>query len=259
MKGKNGLRFQRRIPNHNNRKNTYLLDSFIFRKLIGFRKNLPSFGTAIAFDIRMNALTANIENQQSNGSNSAIPIKAIPTILVVMAATLVGTCCGILVAEGNAFSFLKQDIATQFEAIRSYLHISAKIMDAKLEATEVIPTGYPPVAAIHISNDPTYTSVVFETEAIEIVRTERLHNPDRIFFDLKEHAGKEVKIRELKSQKEISLNADLLSGVRIAQRKLGVTRIVLDLNRACNYTYQTFQGAGSRVAIEIRPLPNSVS
>jgi hypothetical protein len=176
-----------------------------------------------------------------------------------MAATLVGTCCGILVAEGNAFSFLKQDIATQFEAIRSYLHISAKIMDAKLEATEVIPTGYPPVAAIHISKDPTYTYVVFETEAIEIVRTEKLRNPDRIYFDLKEHAREEVKVRELKQQKKISLNADLLSGVRIAQRKPGVTRIVLDLNRACNYTYQTFQEAGPRVAIEIRPLPNSVS
>jgi hypothetical protein len=206
----------------------------------------------------MHSMTASIENRQSDGLNSSIPTKIAPIVLIVLTATMIGTCCGILVAEGNALPLIKQTIASQLETISSFLNISANVADAKLEAPEVILTGYPPVSAIYLSKDLSSTSIAFETEAMDIIRTEKLRNPDRIYFDLKNRV-RESRVKELKAQKAIGIAGDLLGGVRISQRSSGVTRIVLDLNHGCDYTYQISQGAGSRLRIKIMPHPNSVS
>ena len=97
--------------------------------------------------------------------------------------------------------------------------------------------------------------MAFDLEAVDLVRTGMLRSPDRIYFDLQDRSRKQDTLRRLKTQKTVSIAGDLLTGVRISQRKPGATRIVLDLKRSCDFTYQTSPGNPSRLMVEIRPCP----
>ncbi len=200
-----------------------------------------------------------IEMQDFYGPKSPTPAKTMPIVMVVLAATMMGATSGILIADGDALLLLKKNIASQLAGVRGYLVASADTASVKQVTPKVIPIGLPPVVAVYYSSEPGSAHMVFDLEAANLVRTGKLRSPDRIYFDLQDRSREQGTLRRLKTQKAVSIAGNLLTGVRISQRKPGATRIVLDLERSCDFTYQTSPGPSSRLIVEIRPRLTSAS
>jgi len=199
----------------------------------------------------------NIEMQDFDGPKSPAPVRAAPIVMFVMAATMMGATSGLLIADRNALLLLKEDIASRAAAVRGYLLAGAEPASAKRETPKVIPTGLSSIVAISYSSQPDSARMAFDLEAVDLVRTGKLRSPDRIYFDLQDRSREQGALKQLKTHKAVSITGNLLTGVRISQRKPGATRIVLDLKRSCDFTYQTLPGPPSRLMVEIRPRPTA--
>ncbi len=197
--------------------------------------------------------------QDFDGPRSLQPVKAAPVVVVVLAATMIGAPCGVFIADRDAFLSLEKNLASQLASVRGYVLGSADTTTAKPETPTVIPTGLPSIVAIRYSSDPGSTRMSFDLEAADLVRTGKLRSPDRIYFDLRDHGREPGTLKGPISQKVVSIAGSLLAGVRISQRKRGATRIVLDLKRSCDFTYQTSPGPPSRLMVEIRPAPTAAA
>lgn len=200
-------------------------------------------------------MNGNIQTQDFDGPRSPASVKTAPIVMVVLAATMIGASSGVLIADRNALLLLKENVASRLAGVRSYLLATPDTASAKPETPDVIPTGLPSVVAIHYSSKPDSTHMAFELQVTDLVRTGKLRNPDRIYFDLQDRSQEQGTFKRLKKQKTISIAGNLLTGVRIAQRKQGATRIVLDLKCFCDFTYQTSPGPPSRLMVEIWPRP----
>jgi len=201
----------------------------------------------------------NNEMQYFDRPQSPPPRKTAPVVMVVVAATMIGATSGILIADQDAFLRLKQNIASQLAGVRGCLLATADTASAKPETPKAIPTGLSSIVAIYYSSKPGSAHMAFDLEAAHLVRTGKLRSPDRIYFDLQNGSREQGTSRRLKTQKAVSIEGDLLTGVRISQRKPGTTRIVLDLKRSCDFTYQTSPGPPSRLMVEIQPCPTGAS
>ena len=197
----------------------------------------------------------NFEMQDFDGPKAPAPVRTAPIVMIVMAATMMGATSGLLLADRNALLLLKEDIASQLAAVRGYLLAGAEPASAKPETPKVIPTGLSSIVAISYSFQPDSAQMAFDLEAVDLVRTGKLRSPDRIYFDLQDRGREQGALKQLKTQKAVNIAGNLLTGVRISQRKPGATRIVLDLKRSCDFTYQTLPGPPSRLMVEIRPRP----
>ena len=193
-------------------------------------------------------VNGNFEMQGFDGPKSPTPVRTAPIVMVVLAATMIGATCGVLIADPNALLLLRKYITSQLAG-------SADTASAKPETPKGIPTGLPSIVAIYYSSKPGSAQMAFDLEAADLVRTGRLRSPDRIYFDLQDRSRKQGTTRGLKTQKAVSIAGNLLTGVRISQRKPGATRIVLDLKRYCDFTYQTSPGPPSRLMVDILPRP----
>ncbi len=193
--------------------------------------------------------------QEYDGPRSSTTAKTAPIVMIVLAATMLGASSGVLLADRDALPFLEKNFASQLASVREYLLPSARIESAKPETPDVIPTGLSSIIAIHYSSRPDSARMAFDLQATDLVRTGKLRSPDRIYFDLQERSREQGASRRLKTQKSVSLAGTLLTAVRISQRKQGATRIVLDLKRSCDFTYQTTPGPSSRLMVELRPSP----
>jgi len=202
-------------------------------------------------------MTGNMEMQGYDSPRDLQPAGSMPMVMVVLAAIMIGTPSGILLAERNAFPVLEQKIVAGFAGIRGYLPSTAVVESAETETPEVIQTGIRSVAAIYYSSKPDSARMAFDLEAANLVESGTLRRPDRIYFDLKDRGGNKAKSGRMKTQKAVDIGGDLLSGVRVSQRKSGTTRIVLDLTRSCDFTVRTLPGPLSRLLIQIRPQENA--
>jgi hypothetical protein len=200
-------------------------------------------------------VNSNFEMQDFDGPKSPAPVRTAPVVMLVMAATMIGASSGLLIADRNALHVLKKDIASQFADVRGHLLPSAETASAKPETPKVIPTGLSSIAAIYYTCKPESAEMAFDLEAVDLVRTGKLRSPDRIYFDLQDRSREQGTSKRLTTQKAVSIAGNLLTGVRISQRKPGSTRIVLDLKRSCDFTYRSLPGPPSRLMIEIRPRP----
>jgi N-acetylmuramoyl-L-alanine amidase len=81
----------------------------------------------------------------------------------------------------------------------------------------------------HWSN-PTYTRVVIDIDAEVEYRVGRLHNPDRLYFDL---IGAQLS-PPLRGP-GVAISDPLLTSIRAAQNQVDVVRVVLDLKRLHDY------------------------
>jgi len=201
----------------------------------------------------------NMEMRRFDGPESPAPAKIAPVVIIVMAATMIGSTSGLFIADRNALLLLKKDIASQLAGIRSYLFATADTASAQPEAPKVIPTGLPSIVAIYYSCEPGSAHMAFDLETADLVGTGKLRSPDRIYFDLQDRSRKRGTLKRPNTQKAVSIDGNLLTGVRISQRKPGATRIVLDLKQTCDFTYQTSPGPPSRLTVEIRPRPAGAS
>ncbi len=186
---------------------------------------------------------------------SVTPVKPATIAMVLVTMTMIGTFSGIFIADPDALLLLKQTFASQLGSVRGYLIPNANATGAKAEIPDVIPIGHSSILAMEYSSKPGSTHIAFHLQATDLVRTGRLRSPDRIYFDLQNRSREQGALRQLNTQKAVRIAGNLLTMVRISQRKQGATRIVLDLERSCDFTYQTVSGSPARLMVEIRPRP----
>ncbi len=110
------------------------------------------------------------------------------------------------------------------------------------------------VTGIRFSSDGGFTRISVETSGGFKMRSDRLRNPDRLFFDL-------TNIRPAapgKGMETIPVNDPRLKQIRVAETQPGTTRIVLDLESTVAVTAN--QSAGpDRLIIELRPTGTPVA
>ena len=93
------------------------------------------------------------------------------------------------------------------------------------------PGGRPLVTNIRHWATPDYTRVVIDVEEEVKHRIGRLSNPDRIYFDLQD-----TEIDPAVSGKSFPVKYGLLKQVRVAQNRVGISRVVLDLGELSTYS-----------------------
>jgi hypothetical protein len=202
--------------------------------------------------------------QDSSGPESPTPRKLAPIVMVVLAATMVGSSLGILIADRDALSVLKRRVAGQAAANTSTAPSGTKpgiagnkglnAVDSRTQPqSEILSTGFKALGAIRYSAQADFTQVAFDLKDMDLIRTEKLSGPNRVYVDLQEIRRQKGTRKRLKAKKTLSIDGDLISKVRIAQWDTGALRIVLDLKCSCNFTYQTPKGSPSLLIVELRP------
>jgi N-acetylmuramoyl-L-alanine amidase len=103
------------------------------------------------------------------------------------------------------------------------------------------------VTAVRFWTLPEVTRVAVETNGPFRFRSDRLNNPDRLFFDLlaaKPHMG-------VKGVQVTPVGDTLLKRIRIAETQVGMTRVVLDLESPVDFTASQLTNP-DRLVIELK-------
>ena len=104
------------------------------------------------------------------------------------------------------------------------------------------------VTAVRAWSFPDITRVAVEVNGDFTFRSDRAHNPERIFFDLTGPVPRVAGRRFVKKE----VGDKLLKRVRIAETQPGVTRIVLDLESPVEFTASPLSSP-DRLIIELHP------
>jgi AMIN domain len=89
-----------------------------------------------------------------------------------------------------------------------------------------------PVSSIRTSNGDMHTRVVIDVGSEVKYRSTRISEPDRIYFDIEG-----AKLTSAMVHKSNDVGDDvLLKGVRVAQNRDGISRVVLDVNQVKDYS-----------------------
>lgn len=91
------------------------------------------------------------------------------------------------------------------------------------------------------------TRVAIEVTGEFEFRTDRLHNPERVYYDIR-NARPRIDTKRLYSE---DWNDKLVTRVRVAETTPGVTRVVLDLNAAAEATASQLANP-NRLIIELK-------
>jgi len=193
---------------------------------------------------------------------------ATPAVLVVLAATLVGSSLGLLVASREDSSDRIHPITQQTSAKLSAPAIgeTSQAVVSKQKAvsqsqmplsSNIIAPELSSIVGIHYSEWPDYRHLEFSLKNSALVHIDKIGNPNRIYLDLQTgNLGKRDRIA-LNKMQTFGINDDLIAGVRIAQRESGILRIVLDLKRNCDYRYEVPTRGSSCLVVDVRSRMNS--
>jgi N-acetylmuramoyl-L-alanine amidase len=104
------------------------------------------------------------------------------------------------------------------------------------------------VSAVRVWPGSETTRVIIEVSGNFDFHSERAHDPERIFFDISRSHPR------IAGKRFYSKNWDdkLVKKIRVAETKTGVTRVVLDLQGASDYTTDQLSNP-DRLVIELRP------
>jgi N-acetylmuramoyl-L-alanine amidase/putative methionine-R-sulfoxide reductase with GAF domain len=111
-------------------------------------------------------------------------------------------------------------------------------------------TGPGILQGVKYNSQPDFTSIAIELSGPVKVKAEQLANPDRIYFDLAETRIAPEVIDALHT-KTIPVGDRLVNRLRVAQKSKAVARVVIDLNRACEYIYLISEMPPFRLVVEL--------
>lgn len=98
------------------------------------------------------------------------------------------------------------------------------------------------------------TRVVIEVDGEFEFRAERAHDPERLFFDLK---GSRPQVNGHRFFSTVVADK-LVKKIRVAETRVGVTRVVLDLQAAADYSANQISNP-DRLVVELRPKPGVIT
>lgn len=107
---------------------------------------------------------------------------------------------------------------------------SAAARDGGTHASEEQPSRLPRVTAIRHWSTPDYTRVAIDVEGDVKYSSQRISNPDRIFFDLRD-----TKLASTLVGKSFDVDDGFLKKIRVAQFQPGRTRVVLEVDSLSDY------------------------
>jgi hypothetical protein len=210
-----------------------------------------------------------MEMNNSPQPTSTPPRNIAPAVMILLASVMLGAASGIVIADRNAFSVLKDAIPRELarlfssqpaspraEGVNPDVPVVQAVQPAIPQAehvSKVIPIGLSSIDAIRYSPQSDSARIDFSLEALDLVGTGVLGNPDRVYLDLQEGRGERGMAGPLKARKVIRVDDDMVTGVRISQWESGAMRIVLDLGRSCDFTHQILPGSPSRLSVQLRP------
>jgi N-acetylmuramoyl-L-alanine amidase len=96
------------------------------------------------------------------------------------------------------------------------------------------PTAVPRIRRIRSISTDDATRVTIDLEGSVQYFSDRLTNPDRIFFDLRD-----ARLPLEVARENVKVDGELLTAVRTAQNHAGVVRVVLDVNGVRDYSVST--------------------
>src|SRR5690349_17312409 len=106
------------------------------------------------------------------------------------------------------------------------------------------------VTAVRHWSKPETTRIAIEVSGVFEYRTERLHNPERIYFDIL-NARPKIEGRRSYSR---DIADKLVSKVRVAETAPGVTRVVIDLTGQVDANSSQLANP-DRLIVELRAAP----
>lgn len=93
-------------------------------------------------------------------------------------------------------------------------------------------TSHPQVTRIRTWNADSYTRIIIDVGGMVKYQAARISGPDRIYFDLEN-----ARISSVLLHKPIEVGpGGFIKGIRVAQNQSGVVRVVLEVNRAKDYS-----------------------
>ncbi|MEE9234495.1 MAG: N-acetylmuramoyl-L-alanine amidase [Candidatus Acidoferrales bacterium] len=149
-------------------------------------------------------------------------------------------------------SDLEAALATYQDFLRTYPNsryapkARQRIQSIRAQRASRQPSDRVEVRSIRYWNTRNYTRVVVDLEGKVDYRQGRISNPDRIFFDL---LGTELST--VLNGKTFDVEEGLLHRIRVAKNRSGVTRVVLEVNNAEDYTVFTLPNP-FRLVVDIR-------
>ncbi len=117
------------------------------------------------------------------------------------------------------------------------------------KATEDVITG------IHIHRRPEFTTVLLDLNSAATYSSGRLHHPERIYFDLADHRVAEGLA---KSEEMADAGDQFVRRIRLGPTEDGGTRVVLDLNCACEYSSVASPSEPYRLVIIVQSPPHGI-
>jgi N-acetylmuramoyl-L-alanine amidase len=121
------------------------------------------------------------------------------------------------------------------------------LLAAAALAAQTAPRGLLQVSSVRHWSLAATTRVVIEVSGEFQYRTERLHNPERVFYDI-QGARPNIESRRVLSQ---AVGDKLLDKIRVAETQPGVTRVVLDLAAPADVTASQLANP-NRLVLELR-------
>jgi hypothetical protein len=187
------------------------------------------------------------------------PHEFFATLLVVLAATMLGALGGVWLAERDRSagrqtsssphaSMLPASQPLNVDSERPKSNQPAKPVSAAAARKmnrETISFGISSVRSIRHAYRPDYTEIAFELRGAELLKASQLHNPERVYFDLAESGRARRPQGRLKSRRQVSIADDRVAGVRAVRWESGAVRVVVDLKRPCDYWYRLSPGPPS--------------
>ncbi len=111
--------------------------------------------------------------------------------------------------------------------------------------------GFPSLQAIRWSSKPGHTSVNLELGTAKLAQTGRLHNPERLYFDLTDTSKPPDPPGRFGSRESDGSSDDLLAAIRMARSKPRLVRVVLDLKSACDFSYKLTAKPSRSLVVEL--------
>lgn len=208
---------------------------------------------------------------EAEGLKTPKPTSIAPVIMIVLAATMIGSSLGVVIADKGVLNSIKAEaaalIGSDFIAPAAVSEsASAETAESEFASEEalktskttaipqsgIIPTGLLSVGTIRYSAQKNSARMAFDLRDMSLVRMAKLTNPDRVYADLQDSTSAKTSSKGLKARKVLDIDGNLVSRIRIAHYESGTMRIVMDLARSCKYTYQFPSDGESDLIVQLQ-------